>query len=405
MSGQLKIWNDGEALCTVELQRVADVAASSEDHIHDFLLTPDAVGSSTYDKKVYPLLHEPPDSSFNYGRAMVYPGASAGTVTVIPASYVIGAFSNSIVDNPSTLLSATKQSFTLPATAFPSSGGSNGRTDTVYALVQRTATTAARKVKDPATGNVSTQTITIYKDVTVTLGSAHGAEDGSFTPPTLSADSSTAWYIPLANIKLDDGAGGAWTQGTAIAQSRITQTWNAGWIKRNRVQLAESASIMSDTFNSSVNGRASTPLSNRWGATISVAAILQAKTSASGTYKTIDNRHDWGQRMAKVYLGKFVESGGSNSNVPDATTSVPLAFRDTENKGFFGFYWIPIKPSSGVRYIIGPSGFDPIGNGDETFFLAVDSSGNLVGEFISTTLPGGVSYYGLIIEATDQFKF
>lgn len=414
MSGDRVFINEGGAATAVDVQKIADVAASSEDRAFDLIFTPEnklVSGSPAYDKKVYPLLNEPPATQYRYGRALVYgrTPADAGCVIVLPAEYIIGSlggFGGVNGDAAQSLLSASKRDhFQVPASEFPSSV-TNGRTDTVYALVERVATTGSRKVKDVATGQVTTQVINLFSTATVEIHVAQGPADGTFAAPTLPADSGTAWYIPLANVKLDNGSGGAWTQGNDIAQSRITQTWEPGWIKRNRVQLARAASIMSTTFNASANGRASTPLSDRWGASISAGAILQAKSNSPGSFVQIDGNYDWSRRFAKVYLGKIVQSNGTSPALPDSVSPAPAAFASADNRGFFGFYFIPPKPGSGTLYITGPDGWDIYGDGSEALFLAIDSNGALLGEFAHTgSLAGSVSYYALMVEATDQFVF
>lgn len=399
MSGNRILFTDGQAATSADIQRLADVAASAEDRVLEVLFTPESSGG-TYDKKVLPLLREPPGTTFSRGRTLVYgdPVAAAGQVVVLPAFYVVG---NSVAgpDTGDGVISAKKgTAYNVPANSFPSSV-TNGYTATVYALVRRIATPEARKIKDPATGNVSTQTINVYSTATVDISVAQGPADGTFNAPTLPADSSTAWYIPLCNIKLDNGSGGAWTQGAAIAQSRITQTWAAGWIKRNRVQLASAASIMSTTYNASANGRASTPLSERWGASISVCAVLQHKSAAAGTYVVFDDQRDWSRRCVTIKAWDIVAAGPTNGT-PDQASPIPISSRSTA-PAFFWMYFTADKNAS--RNQIGEWDVDGTGNHRIRFHV---NAGVLEVEFFespSGVAGSGANNYVVMVEATDQF--
>lgn len=397
MSSTRVVVNDGQAVVTPDTQRLADTAAASDDRVLDVLLTPEFKGTGTYDKKVYPLLHEPPDSSYNQCRALVYPGAVTGGVKILPAAYVVGGLGNSTSDASTVSFSARGAVYDLPPSAFPTSGTANGRFDTVYALVQRTATTATRKVKDTTTGQTSSQLVTIYSTPTVTIGVQAGPEDGSFAATPLPADSSTAWYFPLAYIVLDDGLSGPWTQGTVIGQSRIAQGYDAGWIKRNRIQFARPASIMSTVFSSPANGRAATSL-DQWGASIMIAAVLQNK-STTGSEIVLDSTHDWRRRVVTLKVGRVIDSGASLPARPDDLIQSPTEFDATLTE----FVFTPAAVTFGTHTTIAT--WDVDGDGTEIVTFKVNASGGL--EFMFTDTGGkptnGVSYYYVQAEATDNF--
>jgi hypothetical protein len=415
MSGIRTIISPGYPATDVDMQRLADTAASSEDRVYNLLFTPQSIGSGLYDKAVFPLLREPQNPSltaYQRGRSLVYgdPLATAGTVNILPFTVLIGDKA-APSDNPTSILLSASLApdpsaplTTFPASAFPTSVG-HGYIATVYALVQRIATTGARKFKDPTTGNVSTQVVTLYTSATVTVGVALGLADGSFTPPTLPADSSTAWYVPLANIKLDDGAGGAWTSGAVIAQTRITQTWPAGWIRRNRVQLAEPASIMSSSYSAGVNGRASTPLSSRWGASISVTAVLQHVSAAPGVFTILDGLHDWHRRTVWI-SGVSIFSGGPSDGVPPDQASPAPYGMDTgaANGGAYGpalnFCGAGPARQQIASWNVGTVGSPSLLN------LYMETSGILTVEFNGAPrIFAGHGYYLVTIEGTDTFQF
>jgi hypothetical protein len=398
MSSTKVIINDGEAIVTVDQQRTADTAAAADDRVLDVLLTPEFQGTSTYDKKVHPLLHEPPDSSYGQGRALVYPGPTSGTVRILPAAYVVGGLGNSTYDASTVSFSARGAATDLPASAFPSSSGSDGRFDTVYALVQRTATTDTRKIRDSATGQTSSQLVNIYSTPTVTIAVQPGPEDGSFAAAPLPADSSTAWYFPLAYIVLDDGLGGPWTQGTAIGQSRISQGYDAGWIKRNRIQFAKSASIMSTVFSEPANGCAATPLSDRWGGTISVVGVLQNK-STTGSELVFDDNFDWRRRVLTIKAGRVIDSGAGLPARPDDLIQSPTEFDATTTQ----FLFTPAEVATSTHVTIAT--WDVNEDGTEIVTFKVNDAGALEVMFTDTGgMPAdGVSYYYVQAEATDNF--
>lgn len=403
--GTRKVWNDGEANSTVENQRVADAAATAEERAWQLLATPEFQGSSTYDKRVFPLLHEPQDTSYNYGRSLVYPGAITGGVTILPAVYTVGATGNDTSDASEMVFSAARlTTVDLPASSFPTSV-TNGRTDLVYALIQRTATTANRRIKDTTTGNVSTQTVTVYSTPTVTIDVAHGPADGTFDPPALPADSSTAWYVPLAFLTLDDGAGGPWTQGNTISRFRIFEAWPAGWIKRSRIQVTAAASLMTDVvYNPSANGRSSAGLTNQWGSNLRECAILQRKTAGSGTYAVFDNKHDWRRRYAKISIGRVVTAVGGSTSIPpetDGGSTTGKAFNET----LTGFYWINSDETgtSGGTYAT-VLDWSVGGDTQKRLLIGVNNQTGALG-FAFAGTDATESHFVVEVEASDPFKF
>lgn len=415
MSGTRVFMNEGQAITWPDMQRLADVAASSEDRVWNVVFTPQWAGSGVYSKKVVPLTPEPALAGYVHPR-LVYDGNITGGVDVLPAEYVIGAPGDPAAKANVALLSAAgwfnetsqlSELYSLPATAFPSSSGSDGRVDLVYAIVESVATTGERKVKHPQTGQVLTEEITLYTSPTVSFGVVKGAEDGSFSVDLPPADTGTKWYFPLAVILLDDGAAGPWTEGTAIAQSRISQIWDGGWISRNRVQLAEAASIMSDVYSSGANGRATTPLSNRWGATISVAAVLQHKTDGTGAYVDLDTSHDWSRRMLTVRFMSILgdpTNTGSQGTTPDSTAVPPLFVDPTTIVPFMSVCFAPATPLSGYlspRLKILSIPLDSTNK----LNLNVNDSGHLQVEFKGTPLDynSTTPVYLLVIEGSDQF--
>lgn len=397
MSGTRVFINEGAAIVWVDGQRLADVAASSEDRVWNMVFTPRWAGSGFQDKKVYPLVPEPGLSPYVHPR-MVYPGTISGGVNILPAFYVVGGPGDVSANANETLLSASKkQLYSLPATAFPSSSGSDGRIDLVYAIVESVATTDERKVKHPTTGQVTTQEVTIYTSPTVSFGVITGAQDGTFTVADVPADTAVKYHFPLAIILLDDGSLGPWTQGTAISQTRISQFWDGGWISRNRVQLAEAASVMSDAFDPAVNGRASTPLSNRWGASISVCAVMQHKVDGTAGHIVVDSAHDWRGRIITIKCGRVADNANAAA-LPDDATKITRFGAASGDATAQIFAFTPQSVPGGTHQAIANATWSP---NSETVNFYVNDTGGLEAEFQGTPT---TAYYLFLVEASDQFK-
>lgn len=405
MSGTRVFANEGQAATWVDVQRAFDVAASSEDRVWSLVFRPQWAGSGIYDKRVHPLTPEPQFGSYVRPR-LVYGGTIVGGVDVLPADYIIGAAGDPSANANASLLSATgyfdtntqlPSLYSLPATAFPSSSGSDGRVDLVYAIVESVATQDERKVKHPQTGQVLTETVTIFTSPTVSFGVVTGAQDGTFTVGDVPTDTGTKWHFPLAFILLDDGALGPWTQGTAIAQTRISQFWNSGWISRNRVQLAEAASVMSDAYSAGVNGRATTPLSNRWGASITACAVMQHKVDGTGGYIVVDGNHDWRGRIITIKCGRVADNANAAA-MPDDTTKITRFGAASGDATAQIFAFTPQSVPAATHQAIAGATWNP---NSETISFFVNDTGQLEAEFQGTPT---TAYYLFLVEASDQFR-
>jgi len=222
-------WNDGEAITTVELNRPNDVSANADDRVLEALFTPGAT-----QKRLIPLSLSTTDHTL-----MVVPGGTSGSVALKPCVLVAG--------HPTTS-TAIKMSATLLASLDSNLVGANSsgstRIDLLYATVSRTTpatigspatgvaytglgiadvgtgATVSRTVKDVSSGNVSTQSISIYDVPTITLTILAGTP-GSGVAPALPSDSGSAYNFSLSKITVANG----YTSGTAISASNLTQEW------------------------------------------------------------------------------------------------------------------------------------------------------------------------------------
>lgn len=314
------IWNDGQAIATPELQRPNDVGAAADDRVLEILATP---GSAQ--KKVIPLIEE---SLTVNPRLLVLPGVTGGTVKLQPCQLVAGDATNTqAVD-----LSANLQSALQSALVGANSSGST-RIDLLYATISRSVPAAigsppagteyagiglasagtgaqqARTIKDVASGNVTTQTINIYDVPTVTLTILAGTP-GSGVPPSLPADSASAFNFSLAALTIASG----YTSGAAITQSLITATWNGGWIHPQRVHGLRPMSI----FLTAVNERILDSLSERWGGYKRYLGYFKMLSTTSATNSSgviIDNSIDWRRRLIRASVAVVGDGSTTLANI------------------------------------------------------------------------------------------
>lgn len=83
----------------------------------------------------------------------------------------------------------------------------NPRWDLVYALVvvDANSSTTTRKVKDPLTLLISSQTVSTTNETTVTVAVSTGTPSATPALPSLPADAGTSYYIPLAYVRVPTG--------------------------------------------------------------------------------------------------------------------------------------------------------------------------------------------------------
>lgn len=381
MSGPRKIWTPGEAVTTTELQRSADAAAGADDLVSTLIFRGAQGNGAVFGKQVGSLVLE--TSSRNPRLIVVPSGGTAGALTLRPCWITITDkdAGNRLV--PPVLLSAYVDTDTdspqFAATA------ANNRIDVLYALVQRTATTAARKVKDPTTGVVSTQTITIYTAPTVTLGVQPGVEAGSPTVPALPADSSSAWYVPLANVTLTH----PYTLGSALTQAQVAPAWSPNWLIPSLVRgylpylLTPAASGFVQATTRTADGV--------WGQYGRIGMAVRWTNSAAGVGQ-LDKARDWRRRVVRVRTFLPPDEGGAPHHPPLQSATVPGALvADDSGQRFTG--------TTGANFYTfttaGGTVFAFRANGG-TGYLELQLSGNIIDGV------NGDNYF-IDVEFTDQF--
>lgn len=369
MSGNLKNWTEGEALTATELQRMADDAASADDRVFADLMPPTKLDVS-YVKGVYPLSAE---SFTNNNRLLVVPG-SAGKAKVLAARYVVGGLATT-PDVGDVLLSAKKNSDTTAGFVAPSV---STRIDVVYVVLQRSTTTASRKVKDPSTGAVTTQVLTVAKPPTVTIGVVTGIEGGGV--PTIPADTSSAWYFKLAEITFTTGWAGT------VLQSQIVQAFAGGFIPVERVRSFQHSTGF--VVNSTGLGAGTTKIDERFGVKIT-KVIPVTHASAHANWATIDSSIDWRKRLVRVSILRAAQEAG-------AYREAHLVQYPGSSEQLSGG-WALTGDGDAAQTIYS--------GGTPTKEVRVDTSGNLLLRINAAKLGSGASDgYVLIVEASEKLQ-
>jgi hypothetical protein len=378
MSGPLKNWTDGEGIVTPELQRAADAAAAADDLILRALVPPGAAGASTYGKRVLPLVEE--TASVN-PRQLVYPSGTAGKAKVRPFQLIVGAKDIVAPDVADVILAGARLT-EFESTVFGNTSANN-RCDVLYALIQRSGTTASRKVKDPTTGIVSTQSITIYKDVAISFGIQVGSEGGGAPVPSLPSDTSTAWYVALAEVRLAHPfVGGALTHGYALGGAgtgRIAQVWPGSWIADQRLRRHQG---FTSVVNSSGVVASATQTTERSGAGARCVFTIRQVTGSANYYK-LDTTRDWRGRLVRARVVKLTPAG----TAPHAVTAAgaPTSDLDTGSR---------MTGTDGADFWTSGGSPTPI------YLRANSSTGALEIKFDNAGAP---DEWVIDIEATDQF--
>lgn len=208
MEKKFQVPSNGQAVITDDLNLLGETAALADDRLlADFLrLTP---YDGTARKAVIPYGHA------TSGRAPLVDVAGAtGSVNVYPFRAIIGSrtFAGaSVLDNWRDIRSAVVVGSTLGVlykqVSFAANASGNPRWDLVYAAVavEADSATVTRKVKDPTSKVIASQSVVVTKTNTVTIGVTTGTPGASPTPPAITADSGGTYYIPLAYVRVPNG--------------------------------------------------------------------------------------------------------------------------------------------------------------------------------------------------------
>lgn len=394
MSTNKKIWTDGEALTTTELQRSASIGAGGDDRAWEGLFTPGSV-----QKKIVPLLEE--STSIN-PRLLAVPGVGSGSVKLQPCLLIAGGSGL-----PNHINLSAKLESSLDSALFGANSSGSTRYDLLYATIAyATSVTGSRKVKDVTTGSVSTQSLVLEKVCAPTLTILPNV--GNVTPTaTMPADAvdGSSYNFPVALVAVPNGYASA----SAITQAMITALWSGAWVAPPRLKSVRPASIFYGAATEKVpsalaNG---TPGAERWGGEnrfFGMATVYPSTSATPATGTIVDATIDWRNR----FIYGFWSIGTRQTGVEGTAAlgcllpSLQAAPGTVANNSIFPIFW------SGSGNIGGGSNallmtyiaFAPLSQS-----LYIDSAGILRIYRISAPNGGaGGDPFVFVLCATDQLQ-
>jgi hypothetical protein len=274
------------------------------------------------------------------------------------------------------------------------------RRDLAYLTLTRTSTTASRKFKDPTTGEVSTQTLPWYSDVSVTINIAQGTAGGAAA--TLPADTATAWNLPLCWIDLPAAA---YALGGALDQDWITQCWERAWFEPV-ARTYEKYTV--GAFDATIQHATTLDVSTRNPANLKIAVPVKLlDTAPTGSYAgaVLDTRHDWRGRMVRFSVIGTGLNGGARGALD--VSDVPSDLHGTSQWMFVGHdvsgatVGVDIGGTNGAVLVK-----DASAAATRHAHLEVNASGHLkfhIKPLAGNAVTAGGEYYWVEVEASHPF--
>lgn len=425
MAGKRKNWTVGESLTRTELQRAADLSAGKEERALEAIITP----SSGYTKMVIPLTTEllsdlvdegisGPSTVINHRQLAV--GGPAGVPAIgapgcifLRACRLIAAstlptgrkilINFSVTAAQGAELAPGSTLFTPP---IASNASGLNRIDLIYATASLLAVnaTANRKFKDPSTGAITTQSLTVEQAPLLNLNILQGTPGASPVAPALPADSLDGLTVnwPIATVFIFNG----YVSGTSFSTSpgAIAQIWPGGGINHDRTmgRIGSSAKLIA-----AAPGIAAPAISERVGAVHSMFALLRLLSGASTP--TIDNTIDWRRRFVRVSATRPTEAGITAHPTVITEQSVTTAAAATNNTHRIDTKWFftgsGLLVGAGVN--LAPNNADGISGAGVSSLAntAVKCTLGSLGLVVTshTALNALGDYWAFFIEYTDQF--
>jgi hypothetical protein len=366
MNGVKQIWSPGYPVTDEALQRMADQAAKGGDEeLRHLVVAEKFTNGSLATGNVVPLARPASGTRFCVTSADGYVETAAPAIVFKTATggvYVAGV---SPYPNISAEQVATNDSGVT-------------RNDLVYLMLARQAVHQTRKIKDPSTGAVSTQSVPWYSDLEVTLH----IRTGSISTP---ADTSTAWHVPIATLAVPHG----YNQGDWVTDSMVTQTWSRGSLNTGLQRPYDLAKPDTPPSDLALVGAYT---GGRNPGRIRIAVPVKINEGASDADPNsraieIDTLHDWRRRIVEARVVRAMTGQGP---FYEATT------------GDFGVRGLPAF----TGYTTGsPMPFDLMSLHDRSFLFTVTSTGALRVSISLTpgfAVPAGGEYYWIEVEGSHQ---
>lgn len=227
---QFTVTIDGQEVRDTDLNSLGEVSGLADDRVFAELFRPHGIAAGGVPRGRFiipfnqnlPQVGAVPQGRFyqNPNVQVVAPNGASGTTLVGPFRAVLGSAtlaSSSGLNNwkdgvrSGVHIGSTSGYYTQITHSANSSG--NARIDLVYAIVTPdvNTSTVSRKVKNPSTGVITTQSISVSKVTNVSAAVVTGAPSGSPAIPTLPSDGGGNYYIALALVRIPNGFGASST--------------------------------------------------------------------------------------------------------------------------------------------------------------------------------------------------
>jgi hypothetical protein len=217
MESQFQLASNGQQLQQQDVNSLGEAAALVDDRVFAELFRMAPYNGSTVSRGIMPYRHAGTGEV-----ATVAPNGASGTVLVSPFRALVGSRTAVGTDSKKNWRDIRSSIFLGSTTALTqavsiaANASGNPRWDLVYAAVAVDANgpTVTRKVKDPTTKVISSQSVVTTKVTSVTVAVSAGTAAASPTPPATPADSGSTYYIPLAYVRVPNGFGASSTVAT-----------------------------------------------------------------------------------------------------------------------------------------------------------------------------------------------
>lgn len=407
MESQFQLTLNGQQLQQQDVNLLGQVAGLADDRVFAELFRMVPFDGTNASKGILPY-------AFSAAAATptVVPNGATGTVAVNPFRAFVGSrtavgtdATKNWRDVRSTIFIGSSSSLSLAVALAANSSGSP-RWDLVYAAItpDTNGPTVSRKVKDPATKVITTQSVVTALDTTVSIGVIAGTPATFPSFPALPSDAAGTYYIPLAYVRVPNGFNATTTVApVAIAEAApVMRLSRAAGVRS--MSVADQQYKLSSTFQQAwgSSGARSVhfiPPSLGAGEMVIVAVDLLSGVNTNWSHQNdgvIDSR-DWRGRLCRYDLAISVNSAGPPfkwNTSPNEMGSLPAITNES-------FSFAP--PSSAVAHGYGQT-FDPIYTDDGATAHAGHSLVAWVkGDNVGGSMAGGTSVY-IYCDHTDGGK-
>lgn len=344
--------DNGQEVTQDDLNLVAGEAALADDRVLAELLRIKPFDGTTVVKRVMPFRYSD-TGMVGTQDSIVVP--DTGGVAILPFRAIVGsrtAVAANATDNWRDIRSAlhvgSGQLHTHIDLASDTGGGA--RFDLIYAVVTvDQASSVSRKVKDPATLVVTTQSVNSRVNTTVTVTALKGTE-GSAAKPALPADAGNVYYIGLAYVRVAAGfvSGATAVQGFDVWEwadcANIAESTGAMSVRVADGNNDPAGAVETNTAwtTAGVRPPAHLPSTMVGGESLLIALDLTTGSASHATGDVIDASRDWRNRLFRFWIyaksatgvPKFPwQSGAASPMVPEALAGAVIGDTFTTGMG------------------------------------------------------------------------